>query len=178
MQSFMGTINFVRRLVLVFAEIVKPLQQTVKKSVQFKWTDVEKVTFNDIKTTIAHAPSLRSLDFEKDFILYTFASDNSLAAVLTQKEELLDEYPISFMSTGLQGDELNYHVVDKQAYTIFKEVKQFRPYILKNRTKDIVPHPASRSLFVQKELGERRGNWVTTLQEYDLEFKPATIIKG
>ena len=34
-----------------------------------------------------------------------------------------------------------------------------------------------RSLFLQKELGERRGNWVTTLQEYDLEFKPATIIK-
>ena len=31
---------------------------------------------------------------------------------------------------------------------------------------------------MQKELGERRGNWVTTLQEYDLEFKPTTIIKG
>ena len=35
-----------------------------------------------------------------------------------------------------------------------------------------------RSLFVQKELGERRGNWVTTLQEYDLEFKLASIVKG
>ena len=35
-----------------------------------------------------------------------------------------------------------------------------------------------RSLFVQKELGERRGNWVTTLQEYDLEFKPTSIVKG
>ena len=35
-----------------------------------------------------------------------------------------------------------------------------------------------RSLFVQKELGERRGNWVTALQEYGLEFKPAAIVKG
>ena len=61
---------------------------------------------------------------------------------------------------------MNYPAVDKQAYAIFKAVKQFRPYILKNRTKVIVPHPAVRSLFVQKELGERRGNWVTTLQEY------------
>ena len=73
---------------------------------------------------------------------------------------------------------MNYPVVDKQAYAFFKEVNQFRPYILKNRTKVIVPHPVVRSLFVQKELGERRGNWVTALQEYDLEFKPATIIKG
>ena len=84
---------------------------------------------------IAHAPSLRSPDFEKDFILYTFSSDNSLAAVLTQKGELGDEYPISFMSTGLQGDELNYLVVDKHAYTVFKPVKQFIPYILKKQNK-------------------------------------------
>ena len=58
------------------------------------------------------------------------------------------------MSTGLQGYELNYPAVDKQSYVVFKAVKQFRPYILKNRTKVIVPHLAVRSLFVRKELGE------------------------
>ena len=82
------------------------------------------------------------------------------------------------MSTGLQGAELNYLVVDKQAYAFFKVVKQFRPCILKKRTKVIVPHLAVQSLFVQKELGERRGNWVISLQEYNLEFKPTTIVKG
>ena len=33
MQSFMGTINFVRRFVPDFTQIVKPLQQMVKQSV-------------------------------------------------------------------------------------------------------------------------------------------------
>ena len=73
---------------------------------------------------------------------------------------------------------MSYLVVDKQDYAVFKVVKQFKPYILKNLTKVILPHPAIRSLFVQKELGERRGNWVIALQEYDLEFKPASIVKG
>ena len=73
----------------------------VKQSVQFKWNDVEKNAFSKIKTSIAHAPSLKSTNFEKDFILYTFMSDDSLAAVLTQKEDGRDEYPISFMSTGM-----------------------------------------------------------------------------
>ena len=82
------------------------------------------------------------------------------------------------MSTGLQGAELNYPAVDKQPYVFLNAVKQFKPYILNNRTKVIVLHPAVRSLFVQKELGERRGNQVTSLQEYDLEFKPASIVKG
>ena len=95
---------------------------------------------------------------KKYFILYTFASDDSLAAVLTQKEDGGDDYPISFMSIGLQRGKLNYPAMDKQAYAVFKAVKQFRPYILKNRTKVVVPHPAVRSLFVQKEIGERRGN--------------------
>ena len=114
----------------------------IKKSAQFKYTDLEKGAFNKIKVTIAQAPSLKSPNFEKDFILYTFASDNSLAAVLRQKEEGVDEYLLSFISTGLQGVELNYPTVDKQAYAVFKAVKQSIPYILKNKTKVIVPHPA------------------------------------
>ena len=72
-----------------------------KQSVQFKWTDLEKNAFIKIKTFFAHAPSLKIPNFEKDFILYTFASDDSLAVVLTQNEDGGDEYPISFMSTGL-----------------------------------------------------------------------------
>ena len=147
-----------------FAQIVKPRQQMVKQNAQFKWTEIEKNAFSKIKIAVAHAPSLKSPNFDKDFILYTFASDDSLAAVLTQKEEGGDEFPISFMSIGLQGAELNYLAIDKQAYIVFKEVKQSRPYILKNRTKVIVPYPVVRSLLIQKELGERRGNWVIALQ--------------
>ena len=82
------------------------------------------------------------------------------------------------MSTGLQGAELNYLAADKQAYAIFKALKQFMPYILKNRTKVIVPHLVVRSLLLEQELGERRENCVTTLQEYNFQFKSTTIIKG
>ena len=70
--------------------------------------------------------------------------------MLTQKEDGGDEYPISFMSTGMQGAELNYPVVDKQAYAVFKAVNKFKPYIIKNRTKVIVPHPAVRSFSYQR----------------------------
>ena len=115
---------------------------------QFKWTDIDKVSFEDIKTLIAHAPSLGSPNFENDFILYTFALDNSLATILTQKGELGNEYLISFMRAGLQGAKLNYPVIDKQAYEVFKALKQFRSYILNNRTKFVIPHSVVRSLFV------------------------------
>jgi hypothetical protein len=44
--------------------------------------------------------------------------------------------------------------------------------------KVIIPHPEVRSLFSQRELGERQGNWMTELQEYNLDFKLANNVKG
>ena len=70
--------------------------------------------------------------------------------MLTQKEERGDEYPISFMRTGLKAAELNYTTINKQAYVVFKAVKKFRPSIIKNRTKVSVSHPTVRTLFMQK----------------------------
>jgi hypothetical protein len=67
------------------------------------------------------------------------------------------------MRTSLEGAKLNYPLIDKQEFVLHKEIKQFRPYILKNRTKFIVPHHEVRSMFFQKKLRERRGNWMTTL---------------
>jgi hypothetical protein len=66
--------------------------------------------------------------------------------VLTQKDDENNEAPISFMSTNLQGTKLKYPAIEKQAYVVYKAVKHFRSYILKNHTKVIVPHPAVRSL--------------------------------
>jgi hypothetical protein len=52
-----------------------------------------------------------------------------------------NEAPLSFMSTNLKGVELNYPAIDKHDYVIYKAVKHFRSYILKNHTKVIMPHP-------------------------------------
>jgi len=148
----------------------------MKKDVVYKWSDEAKKAFRRIKEAITKAPALVSPDFGKEFFLYIFASDVSYAAILTQKNNKANEVPICYMSSNLQGAELNYLDVEKQGYAVFKAVKQFCPYLLNAKTKVIVPHPAVRALFMQKEMGERRGNWITSLQEFDLEVKPTQIV--
>jgi hypothetical protein len=98
--------------------------------------------------------------------------------VHTQKNEEGEEFLISFMSIGLQGAKLKYPTIDKQAFAIFKVVKHFHRYLLRSHTKIIVPHSAVRALLIQKEPGDQRGNWLTTLQEYDLEIKLVELMKG
>jgi hypothetical protein len=178
MQSFLGQINFVRRFVPSFSEMVRPLQNLIKKDVQYHWGPQENQAFDSIKKSIVEAPSLMSPDFSQDFTLYTFASDRSYVVVLTQKNTESNEIPIAFMRSAFKGAELNYPAVDQQAYAVFKAVKHFRSYLLKSRTKVIVPYPVVRNLLVQKELGEKRANWMTSLQEYDLKITPAQIVRG
>jgi hypothetical protein len=178
MQSFLGQINFVRRFVPSFSEMVRPLQNLIKKDAQYHWGPLENQAFNSIKKAIIDAPSLMSPDFSQDFTLYTFASDHSYVVVLTQKNAENNEVPIAFMRSTFKGAELNYPAVDQQAYAIFKAVKHFRSYLLKSRMKIIVPYPVVRNLLVHKELGEKRANWVTSLQEYDIEITPAQIVRG
>lgn len=61
---------------------------------------------------------------------------------------------------------------------MFRAAKYFRPYLLKSHTKIIVPHPAIHNFLVQKDLGEKRSSWMTTLQEYDIDIKPTKLVKG
>ena len=151
MQSFLGKIKFVRRFISDFAEIVKPLQDMINKNFNLKWTKERREAFDKIKEAIAKAPTLWSPNFDNEFILYTFASDHSIVVVLTQKNEEGEELLVSFMSTGIQGDELNYPSIDKQAFAVFKVVKHFQSYLLRSHTKIIVPHSAVRDLLIQKE---------------------------
>jgi hypothetical protein len=58
-----------------------------------------KTTFEKIKTKITQAPTLMSLEFNRDFILYMFVSNIAFVVVLTQKDPDGNEYPIVFMSS-------------------------------------------------------------------------------
>ena len=111
-----------------------------------------------IKQSIVNAPFLTTPNFLKPFTLYTFSSDTSCVVVLTQLNDQQIEAPISFFSSNLQGAELNYSSVEKQAFSVFKDIKNFRPFILKNHTKIIVSFSAVRQLLMQRELGEKRAN--------------------
>ena len=178
MQSFLGKINFVRIFISNFVEIVKPLQEMIKKYFNFKWTKERNEAFEKIKESTTEGPTLKSPNFNNEFILYTFSFDHSIVVVLTQKNDDGDQFSVSFIRIGLQGVEVKYPTIDKQAFAVFKVVKHFPPYLLRSRDKIIVPHSTVRGSLIQKELGDIRGNWLTTLQEYDIEIKRAKLLKG
>jgi hypothetical protein len=81
-QSFLGKINFLRRFIPNFAEIVKLITDMLKKNSETKRTSEDKVSFQRIKKFISKAPLLASPYYRKEFLIFSFSSGQTITAVL------------------------------------------------------------------------------------------------
>ena len=81
LQEFLGKINFLRRFISNLAEIIRELNNMLKKDSVLKWTVEAKQSFDFIKQALTKTPVLISPDFKKDFIIFSFASKHTIAAV-------------------------------------------------------------------------------------------------
>ena len=92
----------------------------LKKDYEVKWTAKAKNSFEKIKIAHREAPVLVSLDFSKEFLTFSFASEDTLATVLLQKNNDGLEQPIAFFSKTLKDSKLKYNTLEKQAYSLVK----------------------------------------------------------
>ena len=70
----------------------------LKKESTIKWTVEVKKSFEEIKLALTKTPILISPKFDRDFILFYFASEHKIAAVLLQKNDQGYEQPIAFFN--------------------------------------------------------------------------------
>ena len=57
---------------------------------------------------------LVSPNFDKDFMIFSFASEHTIAGVLLQKNEKNEEQPIAFYNKALRDSTLKYNIMEKQ----------------------------------------------------------------
>ena len=83
------------------------------------------------------------------------------------------------MSIPLKKHELKYSLIEKNAYSLVKAMKQFRLYILNFHSKVFVLDSAVKTLLTQQEIGvNKRASWIDKVEEYDLDTKPTKLVKG
>jgi hypothetical protein len=75
-------------------------------------------------------------------MIFSFASENTMAIVLLQRNEQGYEQPISFFRKTLRYYELKYDIVEKQAYALVKALKSFRVYVLQYKIMTYAPSNA------------------------------------
>jgi hypothetical protein len=177
-QSFLGKINFLRRFVSNFVELVKLITTMLRKGNEVKWTTESQNSFDQIKKALTEAPVLISPDYSKDFLIFSFSSFDTVATVLLQKNVEGLEQPISFFSRALRDTEVKYDIMEKQAYALVKALKAFRVYVLHSKVIAYVPSASVKDILIQPDIDGRRSKWIAQLLEFDLEINPTKLVKG
>ena len=173
-QSFLGRINFVRRFIPNFAELVKHITSMLRKGSEIKWTIAARRFFESIKKAIMEAPTLISPDYNKEFHIFSFSSEDTLAAVLLQVDEEGSEYLVAFFSKTLRDAELKYDIIEKHAYAVIKSSKTFRIYILHSKIIAYLPSGSIKDVLTYPDADGRRAKWIVKL----IEFKPTKLVRG
>ena len=79
--------------------------------------------FNTVKKELESA-TLNSIDETARFVVECDASDTTISATLNQGGR-----PVAFMSRSLQGSELHYSAVEKEATAIIEAVRKWSDYL-------------------------------------------------
>jgi hypothetical protein len=97
-QYFLGKINFLRRFVPNFAEEVKLITTMLRKGNEVRWSSELRKSFEKIKKSLTEALVLISPDYSKDFLIFSFASLDTVVIVLLQTKKVGLEHPVAYFS--------------------------------------------------------------------------------
>ena len=137
-----------------------------------------KDSVTEIKHALTKAPVLIRLNFLKDFLVFSFASEYTIVGVFLQKNAQDMEQPIAFFCRVLRDSDLKYNVIEKQSYALVKTLKDFRVYVLHSHVIAYVPNAVVKDILTQPNPYGRRDKWIVALLEYNLEIKLTKLIKG
>ena len=169
--------NLLRRFIPNLAEHLQEMTNMLKKGSTFKWSEDVINSFNLINFSLSDSLFLISPDYTQDFIRFSFASEHTMAAVLMQKRDQIEQ-PISFFNRTIRDAALRYNIIEKQALALIKALKDFRVYIMHSHTVAYFPNAAVKDVLMKNDPEGRRGKCIATMLEYDLEIKPTKLIKG
>ena len=112
-QWFLSKVNLLRRFITNFVEVVKYVNDMLKKEKYFKCSAEARKMFIDIKRALFEAPVLVIPNFDKEFLIFSFSSEHMIARVILQKNEKNEEKPIFFYNKTLRDSTLNYNIMKK-----------------------------------------------------------------
>jgi len=128
---------------------MKQITDMLRKDHEIKWTLEARSSFDQIKQAIGQSPVLINPDYSKDFLIFSFSSENTIVAILLQNNSEEKKQPIAFFSRSLRDVELRYATFEKKVYALVKALKSFRDYVLHSTVVPYVINSAIKDILVQ-----------------------------
>lgn len=169
LQSFLGSVNYVREYIPHLADLIQPFRGLLKKNSVFTWQQIHTENFNKIKEAVCAISSLANFNPAKKITLQCDASQFGLGACLLQEKR-----PIAFASRNLSDAECRYAQIEKELLSIVFGTKRFHNIVYGYKIyveNDHKPLEPSFQKNISQIMSNRLQRLLLKLLPYDLEVK-------
>ena len=131
-KQFLGLCSFFRRTIPYFSQIAAPLTKLTRKDATWKSGNLPNdalKAFTELKQKLGNRPCVKSVDYDKEFILTVDSSLKGVGAILSQVHNGI-EHPCAYASRTLNSAEKNYAATHLEAMGILWSCRHFRPYLM------------------------------------------------
>lgn len=169
LRSFLGLANYCRGFIPNLSKMEEPLNKLLKgeskrSTKTICWEENEITAFESIRKSLSKETIRAQLNFKRQFILTTDASDNVYRGILSQLDEK-DMERIIYAYSKTMDAKRNYSIItDKEPLAIIKSVKHFRRYLLGKKFILKTDHKALTYLSEAKNPSSRMLRWALKLQ--------------
>jgi len=125
-----------------------------------------------MKNALSKTPVLAYPDFNKEFILYTDASFDSIGAVLSQKDNDGHERVIAYGSHSMSKHEVGYCITRKELLAIYYFTQHFKHYLYGERFTLRTDHKALTFMMTTKKpITPQFQTWINFLSSLDMDIQ-------
>ena len=174
LRSFLGLTNYYRKFLKDYAKYSKVLEGLCGKNKDKKiiWTEECEEAFRKLKEKMIDTPILAYPDFEKEFILDTDASFDTIGAVLSQKDTYGRERVIAYGSHKMNKHELGYCVTRKELLAIYYFTQNFKHFLYGKRFLLRTDHKAITFMLNTKNpITPQFQTWINFLSSLDMRME-------
>ena len=126
-------VEYYRKFVSRFADAARPMTKLTRTDTKFEWSDDCQSGFEYLKTCLTEFPILKYPNPQIRYVVFTDASDQATAAVLTQEDKDDDneikEMPICILSAQFSDTQFKWSTVVKEGYAIYYAIMKWRHYL-------------------------------------------------
>lgn len=178
-QVFLGFCNFYRRFIPNYSRIALPLTDLLKGSVNGKKPGkvqlslAQRIAFRRLITAFQSASLLRHFDPERRIRVETDASNQGMAGILSQPDDLGLYHPVAFWSRKFAGAEVHYATPDQELFAIVYSFKHWRHYLEGSihPVEVLSDHANLRTFMKQPKLNGRQARWCMFLSPFDFVIR-------
>ena len=172
-RKFIGFTNFYQKFINNFSHIAKSMNNLLRKTKNFQWTEEAQKSFEELKEAFTKTPVLQMIDDTKPFEIQCDASAYTTGAVLLQEDTNGNKHPVAYHSRALNPAEWNYHTSDREFLAIIRALTEWRQYLEGTEYPVVIwsDHENLTRFKQPQHLNRRQARWTLFLQRFNYIIK-------